>query len=152
MIDMSRAFVWAWDTRPFPVFPNNGELWSDGINYARGHWINGRTGARSLASVVDEICRRAGMMHHDVSGLYGYVRGYVSTEVADARSSLQPLMLRYAFDAIERDGELKFRMRDGEDAVTIDPNYFALGEMMVAALNKAARQWQNLPDVCALDL
>ncbi len=56
MIDMSRAFVWAWDARPFPVFPNNVEVWSDGPNYARGHWINGRTGARSLASVVDEIC------------------------------------------------------------------------------------------------
>jgi hypothetical protein len=55
MIDMSRAFVWAWDARPFPVFPINVEVWSDGPNYARGHWINGRTGARSLASVVDAI-------------------------------------------------------------------------------------------------
>jgi hypothetical protein len=137
MIDMSRAFVWAWDTRPFPVFPNNGELWSDGTNYARGHWINGRTGARSLASVVDEICRRAGVVHHDVSGLYGYVRGYVRTNVSDARSSLQPLMLRYAFDAIERDGVLKFRMRDGADAVSVDPDYFALGADDVSSLEQS---------------
>ena len=127
MINMSRAFVWAWDARPFPIFPNNVEVWSDGPNYARGHWINGRTGARSLASVVDEICIRAGMVHHDVTGLYGYVRGYISTDVADARASLQPLMLRYAFDAIERDGVLRFRMRDGMGAVPVDPDRFALG-------------------------
>ena len=127
MIDMSRAFVWAWDARPFPIFPNNVEVWSDGPNYARGHWINGRAGARSLASVVDEICRHAGLVHHDVTGLYGYVRGYISTDVADVRASLQPLMLRYAFDAIERDGVLRFRMRDGMGAVSVDPDRFALG-------------------------
>jgi hypothetical protein len=70
---------------------------------------------------------RAGMVHHDVTGLYGYVRGYISTDVADARASLQPLMLRYAFDAIERDGVLRFRMRDGEGAVDVNPDRFALG-------------------------
>ena len=37
MLDMTRAFVWAWDTRPFPFFPNNVDLWSDGENYSRGH-------------------------------------------------------------------------------------------------------------------
>ncbi|MDF1729563.1 MAG: glycoside hydrolase TIM-barrel-like domain-containing protein, partial [Sulfitobacter sp.] len=54
MLDMERAFVWTWDTRPYPFFPNNVEKWSDGENYARGHWINGRTSSRSLASVVRE--------------------------------------------------------------------------------------------------
>lgn len=136
MIDMSRAFVWAWDARSFPAFPNNSDVWDDGENYARGHWINGRTGARSLASVVDEICRRAGSVHHDVSGLYGYVRGYISTDVADARSSLQPLMLRYAFDAIERDGKLLFQMRDGENAHLIDQDLLALGGELEGTLEQ----------------
>ncbi len=115
MVDMSRAFVWAWDVRPYPFFPNNRGLWSDGQNYLRGHWINGRTSARSLASVVGEICRRAGLEAYDTSALFGTVRGYVVGDVGDARSALQPLMLRYAFDAIERDGTLVFRMRDGLD-------------------------------------
>ena len=42
------------------------------------------------------------------------VRGYASEEVSDARALLQPLMLRYGFDAVERGGCLSFRMRDGE--------------------------------------
>lgn len=119
MLDMSRAFVWAWDTRPFPSFPNNVDLWSDGENYSRGHWLNGRASSRSLASVVSEICHRAGVEHFDTSQLFGYVRGYAVTEVSEARAALQPLMLRYGFDAIERNGVLQFRMRDGLDAVSI---------------------------------
>ncbi len=126
MLNMARSFVWAWDVRPYPFFPNNRELWSDGTSYARGHWINGRTSARSLASVVGEICRRAGLEHYDTSGLYGHVRGYAVDRVTDARASLQPLMIRHGFDAIERDGALHFQMRDGLDAKMLDPETFAV--------------------------
>ncbi len=113
MIDMDRAHVWAWDARPFPFFPNNQGLWDDGRNHGLGHWITGRTSSRSLASVVEEITARAGLQHVDTSKLHGYVSGYIVDQVADARSALQPLMLRYGFDAVERDGVLMFRMRDG---------------------------------------
>ena len=120
MIDMDHAHVWAWDARPFPFFPNNRAQWADGANYARGHWISGRASGRSLASVVDEIVRRSGLTHHDVSRLYGFVRGYSVESISEARSALQPLMLRYGFDAVERDGRLTFRMRDGLADATID--------------------------------
>jgi len=126
MIDMRRAFVWAWDVRPYPFFPNDRDLWSDGASYARGHWINGRTSSRSLASVVGEICSRSGLTSYDTDGLYGIVRGYGVGDVADARASLQPLMLRHGFDAIERDGVLKFRMRDGLRETVLDPECFAV--------------------------
>ncbi len=126
MIDMSRAFVWAWDVRPYPFFPNNRDLWSDGTSYARGHWINGRTSARSLASVVDEICSRSGISAYNTDALYGVVRGYAVTDVGDARASLQPLMLRHGFDAIERDGVLTFRMRDGLRETELDKDCFAI--------------------------
>ena len=120
MIDMSRAFVWAWDTRPYPFFPNNRGLWSDGQNYARGHWLNGRTSSQPLSALVAQICRRAGLTAFDTSALYGVVRGYAVDQVSDARASLQPLMLRYGFDAVERGGVLQFVMRDGLNPVRVD--------------------------------
>jgi hypothetical protein len=46
--------------------------------------------------------------------------------ISDARSALQPLMLRYAFDAIERDGVLKFVMRTGHQAVALPPERLAI--------------------------
>ncbi len=125
MLDMANAYVWAWDTRPFPQFPNNRDLWSDGENYARGHWINGRVGARALDSVVAELCHRAGLQAIDTSGLYGIVRGYLVDRVGDARSALQPLMLRHGFDAIERNGLLNFVMRSGVGEQAIAREHFA---------------------------
>ncbi|GAA6197331.1 glycoside hydrolase TIM-barrel-like domain-containing protein [Pseudophaeobacter arcticus] len=116
MLDMSNAYVWAWDARPFPAFPNLDRVWSDGANYLRGHWLNGRAGQRSLASVVREICWAAGQRQIDVSQLHGIVHGYGVSQVAEARAALQPLSLRYGFDTIERNGVLQFRLRQGDSA------------------------------------
>lgn len=137
MLDMSRAFVWTFDTRPYPFFPNNVEKWSDGENYTRGHWINGRTAGRSLASVVREICERSGVSNFSTEGLYGYVRGYAVEQVTEARSALQPLMIRYGFDAIERDGILHFRSRDGLDAAPLDPGAFAVSDELDGTLEQS---------------
>ncbi len=57
MIDMSHAHVWAWNARPFSFFPQSTDIWSDGRNYYRGHWINCRSTSRSLADVVEEHLR-----------------------------------------------------------------------------------------------
>jgi hypothetical protein len=125
MVDMARAHVWAWDARPFPQFPANRALWSDGDNWVRGHWISGRVAAQPLASVVAEICARAGVLEVDVSRLYGLVRGYVAGAVESARATLQPLMLAHGFEAVERDGRLIFQMRDGRVKAVLGPDDLA---------------------------
>ncbi len=112
MVDMARAHVWAWDTRPYPQFPALGEVWSDGVNYARGHWISGRVTAQPLSNVVNEICARAGLSDIDTRAVYGVVRGYRVDGAISPRGALQSLSLAYGFDALERDGKLVFRMRD----------------------------------------
>ncbi len=111
MVDVNRSHVWAWDARPYPEFPANTATWSDGGNYARGHWISGRAAGRSLAGVVAEICRGAGIENADTSRIHGLVRGYTANGGETARARLQPLMLAYGFDGFERDGKLKFLNR-----------------------------------------
>jgi len=115
MVDMSRAHVWCWDARPYPSFPARTDLWSDGPAWARGHWLNGRAGACPLADVVADLCRAAGIAADavDVSGLHAVVRGFVASGGDSARASLQALMLAYGFDAVEGEGRLTFRTRDG---------------------------------------
>lgn len=108
MLDMARAHAWAWDARVWPAFPNDRERWSDGENWARGHWITGRLDAQPLDLVVSEICEEAGITDYDVSKLFGLVRGHVSAQTQSARARLQPLMLAYGFHAVERDGKLVF--------------------------------------------
>lgn len=128
MLDMGRSCVWAWDARPFPAFPNNSALWNDGGNYARGHWLNGRGSGQGLDAVVAEICETAGLADYDVSGLYGVVRGYELPDLSAARNALQPLSLAYGFDALDRDGLLRFRMRRGTLTAEIDAAQVAISE------------------------
>lgn len=42
MIDLSRVYIYTWDARPFPDFPDLTTIWSDGSNHPRGHWITGK--------------------------------------------------------------------------------------------------------------
>ncbi|MBY6065784.1 glycoside hydrolase/phage tail family protein [Leisingera aquaemixtae] len=134
MLDMANAYVWAWDARPFPAFPSRSKVWNDGENYLRGHWLNGRAGQRTLASIVEEVCRRAGLQDIDVSQLYGVVHGYVVPDVADARAVLQPLMLRHGFDAVERGGVLMFRSRKGSSGTSLLPEHLAVSDEMDSSL------------------
>ena len=121
MLDMDRACVWAWDARPYPFFPNNTALWADGDNHARGHWITGRVTAWRLASVIEETCAGAGLAQCDTDGLHAAVRGYLVEQVAEPRAALQPLALRFGFDAVDGGGALRFRLRDGRADHVIDP-------------------------------
>lgn len=111
MIDADHAHAWAWDARPFPAFPGNATLWQDAANYARGHWLTGRSSGQALSQVIAEICGRSGLGQIDTRGAYGVVRGFAAEGVGTARAALQPLMLAYGFEALERNGALIFRMR-----------------------------------------
>ena len=109
------AMVWAWDGRPFPAWPLRADVWGDGDNWARGHWLNGRAGLASLADVVADICERGGVAHVDASRLDGVVQGFAPDGVYSVRNALEPLKAAFGFEAVERDGLIVFRMEgDGE--------------------------------------
>ncbi|MBL4811323.1 MAG: glycoside hydrolase/phage tail family protein, partial [Rhodobacteraceae bacterium] len=147
MVDMQRAHVWAWDARPFPAFPAREDLWSDGENYARGHWLNGRSTSRPLSAVVTEICAKAGVTDVETDRLWGLVRGYRLDDSQTARAALQVLMLAYSFDVVERDGKLVFISRTGQptatmsyDELAFDPEENATVETMrSSAAERAGR-------------
>ena len=119
MVDMSRAHIWAWDARPWPDFPDRLQTWSDGENYARGHWISGRTGIATVASIVADVSERADFLDYDVRALSGAVQGYLISSPEAPRQSIQPLMLSSGFDAVEEDGAIAFRPRRGRDIFDI---------------------------------
>lgn len=120
MLDFAQSHAWAWDTRPFPDFPRNTALWSDGANYAVGHWLNGRTSHQSLADVLAEICQDAGLPAPDLSRCAGLVRGYAVQDVTTARAMLQPLLMANAQEVVERQGQLRFLARNARDIADLD--------------------------------
>lgn len=119
MVDLDNVYAWTWDARPWPEFPRRMEVWSDGGNWTRGHWLSGRAASAELAAVVAEICAEAGVSAFDVSGLHGLVDGFVQPRTQSGREALEALMLAHGFDAVESGGVLRFVMRGAGRAVEI---------------------------------
>jgi hypothetical protein len=119
MVDIDHAHAWSWDARPFPEFPGQVQIWNDGENYAKGHWLNGRATNQPLSAVVTEICMRSGVSSIDTQPLHGLVRGFAQAEITSGRAALQPLLLAFGCDVAERDGKLRFRIRDGRSLAEI---------------------------------
>ncbi|HEX2843308.1 baseplate multidomain protein megatron [Hyphomicrobium sp.] len=122
MVDLSRIHVYCWDARPFPAFPYNLDVWSDGENWHLGHWLNGRFSVAPLAALVDQLLADYGIAGHNASRLAGLVQGYVIDRLMSPRDALQPLELAYFFDSIETEGQIAFRHRG------LEPPVLALGE------------------------
>ncbi|CAN7207604.1 hypothetical protein EXN32_22820 [Agrobacterium tumefaciens] len=112
MVDANRVYLWTWDARPFPAFPQNSAAWSDGANWRTGHWLNGRLGTATLADAIAAILTDHGFSDFDVSAVSGDLGGYVQGDVTSARNLLEPLMAAFQVDVAEDGGTLRFRSRN----------------------------------------
>ncbi|KAA0698112.1 hypothetical protein DTW90_14550 [Neorhizobium sp. P12A] len=111
MVDPDHIFVWTWDARPYPAFPLDTSIWSDGGNWRTGHWLNGRLGSGTLADIIAAILRDQNFTDFDVSEVTGDLTGYVQGDVTSARSLIDPLLEVFQIDVIEDGSVLRFRSR-----------------------------------------
>lgn len=105
---IEQVSAWCWDARPWPAFPQRAEVWSDGDNWARGHWLNGRIGQISLGEVIDDLLSLAGL-RTDVRALNGPVDGIALHGPVRLRDALAPFMAAFDLICLERDAALVFR-------------------------------------------
>jgi hypothetical protein len=125
MIDTTRCFAWTWDARPYPEFPQFGNVWGDSENWRLGHWLTGRVGVAPLADLVREICALVELGDDDIdvldlSASEALVIGFVVPSRSSPREMLATLMDVYLFDALESGGKVKFVRRGGDPVATID--------------------------------
>jgi hypothetical protein len=132
MVDLAHVYVYAWDARPYPAFPNNTLAWGDGASWRLGHWLNGRIASQPLSATVRDILHAQDFDALDVARLSGVVAGYVIDRIMSARDALQPLELAYFFDTIESEGRIAFRHRG------IDPPVLLLETDQLAELRAGA--------------
>jgi len=109
MLDASRIYLWAWDTRPFPEFPLQRDLWGDADNWRLGHWLNGRLSGIALDDLIAAIFRDFGLDTPDTAAADGTLSGFVIGEPSTARSVLEPLLELFGIHAFEADGRFVFR-------------------------------------------
>ena len=115
MVDPAHLHLWAWDARPYPAFPDARDVWSDGANWERGHWLNGRLGvglARGLVARSLHAARGLAEAQVDTAALADGPR------LSDRRARERPRIDRaagavFCFDAVESEGLIRFVPRGG---------------------------------------
>ncbi|KQZ94204.1 host specificity protein [Mesorhizobium sp. Root157] len=120
MLDLDRAYLWAWDARPFPAFPQRIDVWSDGANWTSGHWLNGRLASPDIASLVNAILADHGQQAASVDDVEGTVHGYVVADPSSARAALEPLVDLFDLAVIEKPGGFIFRTAGARQSPTIE--------------------------------
>ncbi|MBL0317715.1 MAG: glycoside hydrolase TIM-barrel-like domain-containing protein [Alphaproteobacteria bacterium] len=115
-------FLWTWDARPYPYFPDLHEAWADGPNWRTGHWVQGKMGLSQLAAVVHDLLKQVGLEDQqiDVSQLRGVVFGYVLSKPTTAYTALMDLADVYAFDLVEHGNGMSARPRQKQEYRVID--------------------------------
>lgn len=112
MVDVARIYPWSWDARPFPAFPLRGDLWSDGPNWDRGHWLNGRLANPGVGDLINAILVDHGQPPADTEGVDGTVAGYLVADPTSARAAIEPLTDLFDIVMREQADGLVFRRAD----------------------------------------
>lgn len=125
---VEKMFLWTWDARPYPYWPDLLNVWSDGGAWDTGHWVQGKFGISSLAAIISELSERAGLAVSDinVSRLAAQVEGYVIVAPQSVRACIEQLEKAYMFDSAESDYTLKFIPRGQSSDATLSSDELAV--------------------------
>ncbi|AIL64480.1 hypothetical protein NOVO_00345 [Rickettsiales bacterium Ac37b] len=145
MVD--RLFLWCWDARPYPFWPNLMNVWRDGGAWKFGHWVNGKLGLSSLGAIILDLCKRVGLAEYDidVSSLKHIINGYVITDKQEVRSSIELLQQAYGFDIIESDGKIKFTLPIKSPVLSVKAENLVVQENQQEVLIITRTQELDLP-------
>jgi hypothetical protein len=117
---VERIYLWTWDARPFPAFPMDVASWSDGPNYATGHWLTGRAGALASDEMARAIAADYGVDLGEVAALPPLVHGMALEGSVSLRDALAPVLAASGLSIRDTPEGLALGRTRGRDAVEID--------------------------------
>lgn len=111
MIDVSMTHVWTEDNRPWPEFPDMGDVWADAPNYRGGHWV--RLGRAPAAEAIRLRLAAEGFdpAELDLAACYGQADGVATDRAMSFREWLSPWQAALRLDVFESFGQLVFQSR-----------------------------------------
>ncbi|GJD95724.1 hypothetical protein OCOJLMKI_2938 [Methylobacterium iners] len=116
MVPADWIFVWCWDARPFPAFPDLDTVWADAPNCAIGHWIGGRVEGLELDCLIAAILADLGITVPAEITASAFLDGYVLDRPLSARAALEPLATLFGLDVSAVAGRLRIRSPRTETA------------------------------------
>jgi hypothetical protein len=135
---IERMFVWTWDARPYPFWPDMRDIWADGNCWLRGHWVNGKLGMLPLALVIRELCLKSGLALEDFNAnkIRDFVEGYVITNQCPIRAVIEVLMQAYFLNVVENEGILYFLPKKQGNVYYIAKDSFVLAENKILQITR----------------
>lgn len=118
---VEKRFLWCWDARPYPYWPDMREVWSDFGSWAKGHWVQGKLHYSNITEILSDISIRAGLAREKInfSRLNENVYGLLLDSQTSAKSIISTLQQVYNFDIVEQDSQLVFTVPNMHDAINI---------------------------------
>ncbi len=110
---IERMFLWTWDARPYPYYPDNTKLWSDGYAWKCGHWVNGKVGITMIPLLIRQIFRDYGLST-DLLGtinVYRSIDGMVVNTDASIAELMAAIQQMVPMDCVEDDDKICFLSR-----------------------------------------
>ena len=145
MIPETALFVWSWDARPFPAFPDVAAAWADVANWRVGHWISGRIEGCDLDLLVLAILRDFGFDAPVAITADAYLDGYVIDRPLTARGALEPLAQVYGLDLSAVAGTLRLRGPRRDAPVTLTEADLVRPSEEAATLAQVRAEESSLP-------
>lgn len=133
---IEHKFLWTWDARPYPAWPHM-NVWRDGYLWVKGHWVNNKFGATSVAAIIHELSDKCGieLSKIDVSDLDESIEGIILNKSLSAFDIINILRISKFFDIVTIQQDIiKFIKRgykapysiDSRDLVKISNNSYII--------------------------
>jgi hypothetical protein len=145
MVPADSIFVWAWDARPFPAFPDFDTVWADADNWSVGHWITGRLEGLELDRLIAAILSDFGIGTPAAISADAFLDGYVIDRPMSARAALEPLAQVYGLDVSVLAGTLSVRGPRRDIPRAVEAGDLVVVRAEDAPLNRVRAEEAELP-------
>lgn len=107
---IEEIFLWYWDSRPYPFWPDFDTVWMDRNFWASSYCLNGKIGSLSLSSILTDICSKVGMKEDqiEIRDIYDRVEGYTIDNEQKAVFAIVSMQKLYFFDIFESQNKIVF--------------------------------------------
>jgi hypothetical protein len=118
---VEEKFLWVWDARPYPFWPDMNSVWSDGYLWAKGHWVNGKLGSSNLGNIVQDICKKCDIdtSKIDTKNLNKNIDGFVLNARITGLKAIEKLSDANFFEGIETNNLLNFYLKGTEQEIVV---------------------------------
>ncbi|MFN8912437.1 MAG: glycoside hydrolase TIM-barrel-like domain-containing protein, partial [Alphaproteobacteria bacterium] len=113
---VERLFLWSWDARPYPYWPDLSNVWSDYTSWEKGHWVQGKIGKSTLIAVLEDLCLKSKLdfKYFAFENLQDNLDGLVIDSQTSAKKIIDLLSKTYLFDLYEHNAKILFTKKHSD--------------------------------------